>query len=50
MNDYRDMIKSFVDLDSKPQVYVMVPPPLYLDNAYQMNQQVINEVFPQLVP
>ena len=27
--DYTEMIGSFLNLDSKPTVYVMVPPPLY---------------------
>ena len=46
MNDYRDLIKSFVDLDSKPQVHVMVPPPLYQDGFLQMDSHVINELYP----
>ena len=28
----------------------MVPPPLYKDGTYSMNQTVINEVFPKIIP
>lgn len=27
--DYRDLIVSFMELETKPDVYVLVPPPLY---------------------
>merc|ERR1719498_1847016 len=31
---------------SKPQIYLMIPPPLYQDGRYGMNQTVINTLFP----
>lgn len=48
--DYTAMIKSFTDLSSRPTVHVMVPPPLYFDGCYGMNQTVLNSVFPRVVP
>ena len=33
-----------------PEVHIMVPPPLFQDGAYNMNQTIINTVFPRLVP
>ena len=44
--DYKSMIDEFVALDTKPTVYLMVPPPLYQDGRYGMNQTVINTLFP----
>jgi lysophospholipase L1-like esterase len=38
--DYLEMAASFLNMPSSPQLYIMVPPPLYLDNAYSMSQQV----------
>ena len=50
MQDWLEMINIFKNLDSKPEVYVMIPPPLYQDGVYSMEQKVINEVFPELIP
>lgn len=44
--DYADMARSFLALSPKPKLYVMVPPPLYRDGRYNMNQTVINSLFP----
>merc|ERR1712039_515298 len=45
-SDYEAMVKSFLAMPSKPKVLTMVPPPLYVNDAYGMNQTVINSVFP----
>jgi lysophospholipase L1-like esterase len=45
-SDYADMLASFKSMPSKPKVFVMVPPPLYRDGVYGMNQTVINTIFP----
>jgi len=44
--DYKAMIDTFKNLSSQPKIYLMVPPPLYEDGAYDMNQTAINSVFP----
>jgi len=38
------------DDGTPPEVYIMVPPPLMQDGAYNMNQTIINTIFPQLIP
>lgn len=48
--DYLSMINVFKGMASKPQIYIMTPPPLFQDGVYGMNQTVINAVFPSLVP
>lgn len=45
-SDYADMAHTFLSLSPKPKLYVMVPPPLYRDGRYNMNQTVINSLFP----
>ena len=45
-------------MESKPEIYIMIPPPLYTDNIYyhtferifSMDKKVINEQFPSLIP
>jgi len=37
-------------LPSKPKVFVILPPPLYPPFPYEMNETVINEIFPVLLP
>ena len=50
VNDSIEMAESFIDLPSKPEVYLMIPPPLYVDGFLEMNQTVINHMFPQIIP
>ena len=50
IKDYSDMVQTYLDLKSKPQVFVMIPPPLYEDGKFGINQKVINEIYPQLIP
>ena len=44
------MATSFLNMKSSPTLYVMVPPPLYQDDVYSMNQTVINGVLPIILP
>ena len=48
--DYQAMIADFKNVTSSsgaaPKIYLMVPPPLYQNNRYGMNQTVINTLFP----
>lgn len=44
------MITTFQALPSKPDVYVTVPVPNYKNGVYGMNQTVINDLFPVLLP
>lgn len=45
-SDYADMLNAFAAMPSKPVILIMVPPPLYKDGRYGMNQTVINSIFP----
>jgi lysophospholipase L1-like esterase len=52
-SDYQDMISLVGTLGTtgaSPKIYPMVPPPLMQQAAYGMNQTVINDVYPKLVP
>jgi hypothetical protein len=48
--DYLEMATTFMNLENKPDLYIMIPPPLYKDGDYNMNQTVINKIFPELIP
>jgi acyl-CoA thioesterase I len=55
--DYIEMVQEFIDLPSKPQVYVMVPPPIYKDNLdipYPLifidSEDKINNLYPKVIP
>ena len=49
-NSFHSMIDEFKAFASKPVIYSAIPPPLYKDSVYGMNQTVINDVFPVLIP
>ena len=52
--DYAAMIKLVRTLGPKdgvpPRIFLSVPPPLMQDTVYGMNETVINEVLPELIP
>jgi len=51
MKDYYEICKHFLKSATKPSVYLVIPPPLYLiENKFKFNQTVINERLPVLVP
>ena len=35
--DYLEMSRNFLAMESKPSLYIMIPPPLYADGVYKMN-------------
>lgn len=48
---YAELISTYAGLASRPRVFIVVPPPLYVDGVYGgMIQEVINKVYPVLVP
>ena len=47
---YVEMINEFVSPTNPPKIYISIPPPLYTDGVYEMDQQVINERLPVLIP
>mmetsp|Transcript_15985 Transcript_15985/g.32712 ORF Transcript_15985/g.32712 Transcript_15985/m.32712 type:complete len:164 (+) Transcript_15985:319-810(+) len=50
LKDYIEMATSLLNMGSAPTLQVMVPPPLYEDNVYNMSQTVINAVLPEIIP
>lgn len=44
------MATNFLDMSSSPLLYIMIPPPNYLDGIYEMNQTIINQVLPSIIP
>ncbi len=47
--DYVDMIMQLRTLDPVPEIFVMVPPPLYDPYPWEMNRTIINDIFPKLI-
>jgi acyl-CoA thioesterase-1 len=47
--DFVDMIRTVRKLPGSPQVYVVVPPPLYEPYPFDMNATVINQIYPALL-
>jgi acyl-CoA thioesterase-1 len=47
--DYVDMINKLRALPTNPKIYVLVPPPLYEPYPFDMNQTIINTIYPVLV-
>jgi hypothetical protein len=50
VNNYLEMCKTFLKQEQKPELYLMVPPPLYIAEVFEMNSQVINKDLPKLIP
>ena len=48
--DYRKLIEGYTSLKHKPEVFVMIPPPIYLDMQYKVQQKVVNQIYPKLIP
>ncbi len=47
--DYVDMIMQLRKLEPVPQIFLMVPPPLYEPYPFEMNKTIINDIYPTLV-
>jgi len=47
--DFVSMINILRSLNPVPQIFLMVPPPLYAPYPWKMNATVINDIFPVLV-
>ena len=50
MADYAEFIGTFKALDSNPDVYLLLPTPVYIDGTYAMDQYIVNERFPEIYP
>ena len=47
VKDYTELLAAFRAMSSQPNVYLVMPPPLYTDGAYTMNKTLINYVLPR---
>ena len=47
---YAWMVNQFNNIPSKPDIYVTTPVPNYKNGVYGMNQTVINDIFPAVLP
>jgi lysophospholipase L1-like esterase len=45
-----ELVRTLGPANGAPKIYTAIPPPLMQQGAYGMNQSVINDVFPVLVP
>ena len=48
ITDYVDMIKLFRHLNSTPDIYVMIPPPIYKE-GWGIKMEILNKEIPKLV-
>jgi acyl-CoA thioesterase-1 len=49
ISQYKNMIQKFKLLPSKPALFLIIPPPLYVDHFFNMSQDVINKELPVIV-
>lgn len=47
--DYVDLCKSFRNMESKPDVFAIIPPPVYKDGFGKVNITVTNTILPELI-
>ena len=48
--DYLELCQSFRNMSSHPDVFVIVPPPVYKDGFNAVNTTLANKVIPKLIP
>jgi acyl-CoA thioesterase I len=46
--DYKQLIESFQELPSKPQIYLVVPPPIFNDSLGPNSTILIEQIIPQI--
>ena len=46
VEDYLEMANNFLNLPSKPDLHLMILPPLYKEMQYGINHTVVNEILP----
>lgn len=50
VQDYTDFIRTVQSLPSNPIFHLMIPPPLYIDDIFDMNQTLVNQCIHDMVP
>jgi acyl-CoA thioesterase-1 len=46
--DLKELITAFQELDSKPKIYIVVPPPIFNDSLGPTSNQLTQEVIPKI--
>ena len=46
--DYKELIAAFQTLDSKPKIYLVMPPPIFNDSLGPTSSQLTQEVIPKI--
>ena len=49
VRDYKEMVRIFQSLNPSPKVFLMIPPPVYKDGAFEIKQSTVNEVLPKVI-
>ena len=49
VRDYKEMVKIFKTLNPSPKVFLVIPPPVYEDGAFEIKQSTANEVLPKVI-
>lgn len=44
------MVQSFMKLETKPEIFLMIPPPLYIEGICHLQQSILNDTLPKLIP
>jgi lysophospholipase L1-like esterase len=47
-SDYKELITAFQTLDSKPKIYLVLPPPIFNDSLGPTSNQLTQEVIPKI--
>ena len=47
--DYVEMVQQFQNMESSPTIWLVIPPPLHVDGAMEMQQEVINHHIPRKI-
>merc|ERR1711879_439288 len=48
--DYLELLMEFFErMNPRPQIWLVQPPPIYEDGAYEIQQDVVNSELPQIV-
>merc|ERR1712216_186925 len=47
--DYVDLCLEFYERNPRPLIWLVTPPPLFEDGAYEMQQDIVNQELPKAV-
>mgnify|MGYP006123878129 CR=1 FL=1 len=50
VNDYKKLASELLDIETKPKLFLVTPPPVWRDLEVAIQQRVINTLMPQILP